>query len=96
MSLMIVHLESRPKNWSKPERHPVLILLAADEPDVTPDLATVFRAECEALFPEILERTGLKPQTRLTWSPHMVGSRACLTGNDHSYFDVYVTIGVQE
>jgi hypothetical protein len=93
MSLLIEHLETRPKNWNKPERRPTLILMQANEAEITKDLPTVFRQECEELLPKIFEQAGLHSRTKATWTPGMIGSYACLTTNERTYYDVYVTLG---
>jgi hypothetical protein len=93
MSLVIEHLETQQKNWSKPERRPALIFIRTDDPDITPDLATAFRSECEALLPEIYERASLRSATKASWCPRMAGSWVCLTTDDKASYDVRVIIG---
>lgn len=92
MNLVIEQLELKPKNYAHPERRPTLIFLEANEPEMTPHLATVFKAECEALFPQIVERGGLRPDAQLNWSSRLVGSQLCLTTMERSFCDIHVVI----
>lgn len=92
MNLVIEQIELKPKDYARPQRRPTLILLNANEPEMTAHLATVFKRECEALFPEILERGGLPCGAQLNWSPQLVGSCVCLTSKEKSYHDIYVVI----
>jgi hypothetical protein len=96
MGLTIEHLETRQKNWTTLDRRPVLILLQATDPAVTPDLATVFRSEFKYLLPRIYEQAGLPPNAKATWCAKVVGQRVCLTTTDRATFDVYVLIGPEE
>ena len=92
MSLTIEFLETRQKSMANPQREPTCIFLSASDPDVAPDLRSVFKEECEALLPAIFQQAGLRSNARVKWTTGLIGQRVCLVTDDPSYFDVYVTV----